>query len=463
MCLKQRSLSVLIVLSAAFFGVHTALGALNVSVLDLDGNGDYVYASDSDNLTNFPNGVFTIQAWIFVQQLGLNQPIVSKYQETGNQRSWAFLVTSQGQLRAYVSGDGTAAGTYMWQTTSAVVPSDVWCHVAFVCNPQGADKIKFYVNNVEKTHTNTSVDPPASVYNSTALMWVGRFLNQYFYGYIDELRISSEALTSFPSSVLDVPLTPELSTEVLYHFDESSGLVKDHSNLYGNPSNNGTLAGNASRRAWNSLGPSNDLPLPVTLIALAASPGDQTVKVTWSTETEIDNLGYYIYRSTNQSANYSRINAQLVPSKGFSMSTQSYQYQDDRDLINGITYYYKISDVDVNGRERIHETIASATPSTDVMLPGESASLADYQLSQNFPNPFNATTAIRYYVRNPGLVHLSVYNLAGEEIAVLVNEIQAAGEHMYEFDATPYPSGIYFVRLIGEQGYDNIKKMLFLK
>jgi hypothetical protein len=460
---KMRGQMILLALCAGLIWAPSAMGTLNVNVLDLDGNGDYVSAVDALNLTDFTGGAFTLQAWVFVKQLGANQPIASKYLDAGNQRSWAFMVTSVGQLRAYVSGDGSSGGTYMWQTTSSVVAADVWLHVAFVCDPAGVDKIKFYVNNVEATHTNGATDPPGGVFNSTAPMYVGRFLSQYYYGYMDELRLTDGVLSSFPSSTLDVPLVPTVDTEVLYHFDEGSGTVKDHANLWGNPTNTGTLNGGARRTSWDGLGPNNDLPLPVTLIALAADPGNHEVTVNWTTESEIDNMGFHVYRSTNQSTGYERVTTQLIPSQGFSLTTHNYDYLDDREVVNGVTYYYKLSDVDVNGRERQHETIASATPTNPAIIPGEDMTLAPYQLSQNYPNPFNAVTTIRYYVRNPGSVRLAVYNLAGEEVALLVNSLQTAGEHLIQFDAASYPAGIYFTRLTGENGYDNMKKMLFLK
>jgi hypothetical protein len=449
-----------LVLGIGFAMAPPAYGVLNVNVLQVNGSGAYVQAADADNLTDFAGGAFTIQAWIYGNNFNLSRPIASKYADTGNQRSWVLLITTTGQLRAYVSGDGTAGTTYMWQTTGTVVTSDIWYHVAFVCDPAGADKIKFYVDNVEKPHTSEAQDPPASVFNSTAPMYVGRFLTQYFNGYIDEFRLTEGVLTSFPSNVFDLPLTANASTEVLYHFNESSGDALDASAV---PNNPGTMMGSASRTAWNALGEGADLPLPVTLIALAANSGDRAVTVMWTTESEIDNLGFHVYRSTNQNNGFARVTSQIIPSQGFSTTTHDYQFQDSRELLNGVTYFYKLSDVDVNGRERQHEALAQATPSSSALVPGEVESLAPYQLSQNYPNPFNAITTIRYYVRNAGYVRLSVYDLTGKEVALLVNSRQTSGEHQYQFDASAYPAGLYFIRLTGENGYDNMKKMLFLK
>ncbi|MCX6639451.1 MAG: T9SS type A sorting domain-containing protein [bacterium] len=439
----------------------TVMGQANSYVLDLDGNGDYVNIPDSDNLTDFTFG-YTWQCWIFLPQLGTNMPIASKWATLGNQRAWAFTISNSGQIRLRLSSDGIE--DLMWQTGN-VVTTDRWHHVAVVYQPGAASgqRIRFYLDNVIKGH-NPATDPPSSIFNNTANMYIGRHIGQYCYGYIDEFRMTDWSVASFPNYILDPPLNPTMNTEVLYHFDEGSGgSVTDFATIAGNPDNSGTLMGNAAFTNWDGMGPGNDLPLPVTLISLVAAGGDRSAEITWTTETEYDNLGFHLYRSTNQLTGFSRITSELIPSQGFSVSTQTYIYEDNRDLINGVTYFYKISDVDVNGRERVHEIVASATPISQALIPGDNSDLAGYQLSQNYPNPFNATTTIRYYVRNGGNVNLGIYDTSGREITTLLNGVKEPGEYFATFDASSFPTGIYFVRLTGSDGYDNIKKMLYLK
>jgi len=72
---------------------------------------------------------------------------------------------------------------------------------------------------------------------------------------------------------------------------------------------------------------------------------------------------------------------------------------------------------------------------------------ADFELNQNYPNPFNPTTTISYRLQVGGTVLLRVYSMTGEDVAVLVNELQSAGEHSVTFDASDLPSGTYFYRL----------------
>jgi glucose/arabinose dehydrogenase len=87
---------------------------------------------------------------------------------------------------------------------------------------------------------------------------------------------------------------------------------------------------------------------------------------------------------------------------------------------------------------------------------------AESILEQNFPNPFNPTTSIQYTVPREGRVRLSVYNLLGQEVAVLFDGIQSKGIHSLEFDKADLPSGIYFYRIHGS-GFFETKKMVIAK
>jgi len=72
---------------------------------------------------------------------------------------------------------------------------------------------------------------------------------------------------------------------------------------------------------------------------------------------------------------------------------------------------------------------------------------ADFTLEQNYPNPFNPTTQIKYSVPKAGFVNLSVYNLLGEKVTELVNDVLSAGEYQNNFDASHLPSGVYIAKL----------------
>lgn len=83
-------------------------------------------------------------------------------------------------------------------------------------------------------------------------------------------------------------------------------------------------------------------------------------------------------------------------------------------------------------------------------------------LSQNFPNPFNPSTKIKYSVGNPGKVELKVFNILGEVMATLVDEYKNAGNYEATLNAVEFPSGIYYYRLKAG-GFTSIKKFAVIK
>jgi hypothetical protein len=84
----------------------------------------------------------------------------------------------------------------------------------------------------------------------------------------------------------------------------------------------------------------------------------------------------------------------------------------------------------------------------------------EFALHQNFPNPFNPTTIIRYELKSEDLTRLSVYNLLGEKVADLVNAKQAAGYYDVNFNASNLPSGVYFYRLTSGSFVHSAKMVL---
>ena len=70
-----------------------------------------------------------------------------------------------------------------------------------------------------------------------------------------------------------------------------------------------------------------------------------------------------------------------------------------------------------------------------------------FELHQNFPNPFNPTTTIRFDVRTSGNVSLKVFDVLGREVAVLADEYLRAGSYERVFDASNLSSGVYFYTL----------------
>ena len=71
----------------------------------------------------------------------------------------------------------------------------------------------------------------------------------------------------------------------------------------------------------------------------------------------------------------------------------------------------------------------------------------NFDLSQNYPNPFNPSTTIRYALPTESKVAISIFNLLGEEVATLVNDVQSSGYHEVVFNASELSSGVYLYRI----------------
>ncbi|MFZ0456181.1 MAG: T9SS type A sorting domain-containing protein, partial [Ignavibacteriaceae bacterium] len=85
-----------------------------------------------------------------------------------------------------------------------------------------------------------------------------------------------------------------------------------------------------------------------------------------------------------------------------------------------------------------------------------------YQLYQNFPNPFNPVTTIKYSIPKSGFVNIKLYDILGRKIKTLVAGEEPAGNYEIKFDGSDLSSGIYFYTMSVEN-YISTKKMIILK
>jgi hypothetical protein len=101
-------------------------------------------------------------------------------------------------------------------------------------------------------------------------------------------------------------------------------------------------------------------PTLVTLEEFNAVPGSNTITLLWATASEINNAGFNLYRSEVLNGEHKKINNTLIPAQGSPVQGASYEFVDNN-AQNRKTYYYKLEDIDINGKSTMHGPV-SATP-----------------------------------------------------------------------------------------------------
>ena len=86
----------------------------------------------------------------------------------------------------------------------------------------------------------------------------------------------------------------------------------------------------------------------------------------------------------------------------------------------------------------------------------------EFELSQNYPNPFNPSTTIKFSLPTTSSVKLSIFNILGEEVQIIVNETKEAGIYTINFNAAELNSGIYFYKL-ETRNFFRVKKMNLIR
>jgi len=188
-------------------------------------------------------------------------------------------------------------------------------------------------------------------------------------------------------------------------------------------------------------------PLPVELTYFAGTLNGNNVELRWRTETEVNNYGFDIER-TKENSDWITIG--FVEGHGNSNSPKQFNFI-DTDINQSGTYYYKLKQIDNDGTYEYSDVV-----SVEVAVPNK------FYLSQNYPNPFNPDTRFDFALPEKQLVSLRIYNTLGEIVAEIVNEEREPGSYSVTFDASRLPSGVYIYRL-QTSSFAAYKKMTFLK
>jgi hypothetical protein len=194
--------------------------------------------------------------------------------------------------------------------------------------------------------------------------------------------------------------------------------------------------------------------VPVELTSFAADINGNNVQLNWKTASEINNRGFEVERKIIGRRDNSRSNSHwekigYVAGFGTTIEPRSYIFTDNR-VIPG-KYWYRLRQIDYDGSYEYSNQIE-----VEVTAPYK------FSLEQNYPNPFNPVTTIKYSIGKTQFVTLKVYDVLGNETAILVNEEKPSGTYEVIFDGKNLSSGIYFYRL-SAGSFNLIRKMTLMK
>ncbi len=168
------------------------------------------------------------------------------------------------------------------------------------------------------------------------------------------------------------------------------------------------------------------LNIPVDLGSFSGSYSAEEagVLLEWRTESERDNLGFFVLRSRALGGEYVQVNDAIIEGAGTTALPSSYTYLDE--VTESGTYYYTLRQVDADG---------SATTYGPLSVSVGSAAPAEFSLSSAVPNPSEGSLTISYGLPRQTHVRLALYDVAGRLLRVLVEATQDAAQHRVWWDA----------------------------
>ncbi|MDW7680409.1 MAG: T9SS type A sorting domain-containing protein, partial [bacterium] len=190
---------------------------------------------------------------------------------------------------------------------------------------------------------------------------------------------------------------------------------------------------------------------PVELAAFKAEVIANSVRVQWTTISECENYGFDVERSQD-GVNFQKV--QFIKGYGTTNVAQRYSFIDDGLSVG--KYYYRLKQIDFDGRSKFSELIAVEVASPNV-----------FRLSQNYPNPFNSETTISFQVASSGYVTLTIYNILGRKIKMLFAENANPGYYRaqwngYDAFGNAVSSGFYYLQM-ESQSFKETRRIVYLK
>jgi hypothetical protein len=451
-------LSVLTIFAVSLFAQNNCL--------IFDGSNDYVDCGSGASL-NVTDNTISIEAWIYPTNFKTNfwnNTIVGNDNWLNpNTEGYVFRFGGpNGDLDftfSYTGGQNWASVT----AYSALV-LNTWQHVAVAYNGVTA---KLYVNGEEKASNNLSYN----IYSSTKPLNIGRstgsIADRMFVGMMDEVRIWEDARTETEIlNNMNRELTGSEEGLVAYYmFNEGAGQIAYDAT--GN--NDGVLGTISDADSADPVWSSSDLILPITLSSFTAAfiQDSELVSINWITQTEVNCMGWNIYRSS-QDEQLMKLNSEIITGAGSSSEPTEYTYLDSWELVENTTYEYWLENIDFSSTTVMYGPITATIQMNDDEDETPEVS-ANYGLFQNYPNPFNPSTTISFSLQEDSVVELVIYDFRGKKVTTLLKNRSISKDKVNTFtwngcndNGETVGTGLYFYKLKTDS-FETTKKMLLLK
>jgi hypothetical protein len=343
----------------------------------------------------FGTGSFTIEAWIKSSNNGQNRIANYGSPDPAPSNGWSFILNA-GKLNFNIEGD-EGAGLF---TTESKWADGQWHHVGAIRNAL-TQKLQIWADG----ELVAQMDDPHPEFS---LLTGGRFV-----------------------------------------------IGMDHRNLSGTGDFYSCFSGIIDEVKLSN----TESPLPITLSSFTAIYQNDSVILTWITESEINNLGFNIYKKTLIDNKFYLLSSykhnQSLRGRGNSSIRQIYQYS-DKNIHSNIEYQYKLIQMDYNGISTEYETI-----SIYLQKNTNTVNALTFCLYQNYPNPFNSITKIPFNLPKKSYIKFTFFNITGK-IVQTTDGFYESGHHELLFNSKSLSSGMYYVKLENGNNID-INKIVILK
>jgi hypothetical protein len=209
----------------------------------------------------------------------------------------------------------------------------------------------------------------------------------------------------------------------------------------------------------NTLIGDGDMALPVELVFFTAENHSGSVLLKWCTESETENQGFIIEKRVTTDGNWGRIvsylNNDALEGHGTSTETHNYRFVDNI-VQSGVTYAYRLGDVDYNSEITWHKKVGVKVESEEEKMPVE------FGLQKAYPNPFNPSVTLSYGLTEDAQITLLIYDIRGQLVETLQNAFQTVGSYHITWQPMNIGTGMYIVRLTSNSDI-SMQKVVFVK